>query len=81
MRAPYISVFREDGGMPVLRRLREIRERQFLTQAELAKRSGIAEMTISRLELGRHPARLTTARKLAEALGVHPAELVGEPSR
>ena len=59
-------------------RLRECRERAFLTQAELAEKSGVAETTINRLKNGHHGARISTVRKLAEALGVAPAELVGQ---
>jgi transcriptional regulator with XRE-family HTH domain len=47
-----------------------------LTQEELAKRSGVARNTISRLESGLHPARPSTARKLAQALGVTPKDLL-----
>jgi HTH-type transcriptional regulator, competence development regulator len=39
---------------------------------------GIAQSTISNLELGNRPARLSTIRKLAEALGVEPKELMKE---
>jgi transcriptional regulator with XRE-family HTH domain len=62
--------------MPV-RRLKELRESRFLTQADLATRSGVAEVTINRLEAGERPARFSTIRKLAEALGVAPADLTG----
>ena len=61
-----------------LRRLRELRERAFLTQAELGAKAGIAEVTINRLERGHTSARISTVRKIAEVLGVHPSELVGE---
>jgi transcriptional regulator with XRE-family HTH domain len=43
----------------------------------LAERSGVARPTISRLENDHMPARFVTVRKLADALGVDPAELVG----
>ncbi len=62
-----------------LPRLRECRERAFLTQADLAKKSGVAETTINRIENGRHGARISTARKLASALGVTPQELIAAP--
>lgn len=63
--------------MLVLARLRYIRERQGLSQADLAERSGVTQATISNLETGR-AARFVTMRKLAEALGVEPSVLVGE---
>jgi predicted transcriptional regulator len=63
---------------PVLTRLRTIREAKFLTQRELSAQSGVAEVTIARLEAGKVSARFSTTKKLAEALGVEPAQLVGE---
>ncbi len=65
------------GQMPQLRQLREIRERQFLTQKELADRSGVSRVTIARLEGAGEDARFSTVKKLAAALGVEPQELVG----
>ena len=57
-------------------RLREIRERLFMTQAELAERSGVAESNISRIESGIQIPRISTIRRLALALGVSPGDLV-----
>ena len=65
--------------MLVLAKLRQIRERQGLSQADLAERSGVTQATISNLEQGR-PARFVTMRKLAVALNVEPAALVGDES-
>jgi transcriptional regulator with XRE-family HTH domain len=62
--------------MAILTRLRAVREDALMSQADLAKRSGVAQPTISHLEQGRD-ARFMTARKLAKALGVTPAELRG----
>jgi transcriptional regulator with XRE-family HTH domain len=62
-----------------LPRLKEWRERRALTQAELAKLSGVAEPTINRIERGHHEPRVTTARRLAAALGVSPAKLTDYP--
>ena len=42
----------------------------------LKERSGVAYDTINKLENGHRPARLTTIRKLAEALGAEPKELM-----
>ncbi len=67
--------------MPKLGRLRAIRERAALTQQELKEKSGVAASTISDLETGRSKARISTARRLAEALGVKPAELMSGPDR
>ena len=57
-------------------RLREWRERRLLTQRELAERIEVTVGTINRIERGVHRPRLGTIRKLAEALGVDPDELV-----
>lgn len=63
--------------MRQLLRLREIRERGSLTQQELAKESGVGRATIASLEAGYRRAQPKTARRLAAALGVDPAELYG----
>ena len=57
-------------------RLRELRERAALSQEDLAKKAGVARATIADLEANKRPARPSTRRKLAEALGVDPAELM-----
>ncbi len=57
-------------------KLRAVRERMFVTQAELAQRTGIAEATLSRLENGVQRPRISTVRKIADALGVAPEDLV-----
>ena len=59
-----------------LTELRRIRERQVLSQAELAKRSGVSRATIVSLESGRAGAQYGTIRKIAQALGVEPADLM-----
>ncbi len=57
-------------------KLRQIRERMFVTQAELAERTGITEATISRIENRQHEPRISTVRKLAAGLGLQPDDLV-----
>lgn len=58
-----------------LTRLREWRERKDLTQQRLADESGISQDAISNYETGRRGARFSTARRLAQALGVGVEEL------
>jgi transcriptional regulator with XRE-family HTH domain len=58
------------------RRLQQLRVEQALTLRTLGERSGISYDTINKLELGRRPAHASTIRKLAEALGVEPRELM-----
>ncbi len=55
--------------------LRHIRLQRFLSQAELARRSRLHPLTITRLESGRTAPTTRTVRALAEALGVLPGEL------
>jgi transcriptional regulator with XRE-family HTH domain len=55
--------------------LRRIRLANFLSQAELARRSGVHALTITRLESGRTAPSTRTVRALAEALGIQPGEL------
>ena len=57
-------------------KLRHLRVERALSQQDLERATGIAQSTISNLELGNRPARLSTIRKLAEALGVEPRELM-----
>jgi XRE family transcriptional regulator, regulator of sulfur utilization len=57
-------------------RLRELRVERALSLRALGERSGVAYDTINKLELGQRPARLSTIRKLADALGAEPRELM-----
>jgi transcriptional regulator with XRE-family HTH domain len=57
-------------------RIRELRVQRALSLRALGERSGVTFATINNLENGRRPARLVTIRKLAEALGVEPRELM-----
>lgn len=56
-------------------RLKQLRVRAALSQRELARRAGIVESTIVRLEAGGQPPRPTTIHKLARALNVQVAAL------
>ena len=57
-------------------RLRQLRVERALSLRALGERSGVTFATINNLENGTRPARLATIRKLAEALGVEPKELM-----
>lgn len=58
-------------------RLKTARERAMLTQAELSQKSGVAIVTISRLETGDSPyPRSVTVKRLATALDVDAAALM-----
>jgi transcriptional regulator with XRE-family HTH domain len=57
-------------------RLRRLRRERALSQRELSRMTGIAFDTISRLETGKQQAQPRTIRRLAEALGEEPKELM-----
>ena len=57
-------------------RLKELRREQVLSFRELEEKSGVSYNTIWRIEDGRQGAHPRTIRKLAEALGVEPRELI-----
>ncbi|MGI8405729.1 MAG: helix-turn-helix domain-containing protein [Thermomicrobiales bacterium] len=56
--------------------LRNIRQRKLLTQTELATRAGLTTASISRLETGASKARISTVRRLSEALQVDASVLL-----
>jgi HTH-type transcriptional regulator, competence development regulator len=58
-------------------KLRRLRKRRVWLIGDLAEESGVHRNVISKLENHRGGAYPETIRKLAEALGVDPAELVG----
>jgi transcriptional regulator with XRE-family HTH domain len=65
-------------AMTLGERVKTLRERQGLTQSELAQRCGIAQATISRLETGDlKDVQSSVAKRLARALGVTVDYLVG----
>lgn len=57
------------------RRLRELREMRVLSMRDLEERSGVSYHTVWRLENEKSGAHPRTIRRLAEALGVDPADL------
>jgi transcriptional regulator with XRE-family HTH domain len=61
--------------------LKGLREDAVVSQRELARMAGLAYGTVWRLENGFPEARTGTIRKLAEALGVEPRELVKKDVR
>ncbi|MBA3473911.1 MAG: helix-turn-helix transcriptional regulator [Rubrobacter sp.] len=56
-------------------RLKALRIEQALTQEELASKAGVAANTVARLERNETEPHMSTARKLAQALDVHPRKL------
>ena len=56
--------------------VRRLREERFLSPSELAEKAGISRNTLYRIESGQFAAFPKTVRKLADALGVQPTDLV-----
>lgn len=56
--------------------LRAARERLGLTQEQVAERCGVHFTEISRIEAGKRDPRVSTLRRLAEAVEVKPGELL-----
>ena len=56
--------------------LKRLRILSALTQAELAQKAGLTPAAVARIERNEAEPRMTTLRKLAEALGIEPHELV-----
>ena len=71
--SPTMGSVRVDG-----KKLRELREGKFLSRAELGARAGLHPDHIGRLERGdwKGGTRIDNIRKLAEALGVDPRDLL-----
>lgn len=59
-------------------KLKQLRKRRALTLQELGDAAGVSYNSVWRLEHGKHGARPSTLRKLAEALNVPVEELVEE---
>ena len=72
-----------DRGLPMhgisrdapARTIREWRQEAFVTLRELAEEVGIDASTISLWETGKRQPRATSLRRLAHALGIHPAQI------
>jgi len=62
-------------------RLREWRDRRGYSVRELAKRAGVAYVTVSRIENGHMSPTVEMLEKLARALKVHVIELFPAPRR
>ena len=64
---------------PLKEKLKEERRRVALTQGELAERAGVGINTIVRIETGEiSEPRVSTLRKLANALGVEARDLLDD---
>jgi transcriptional regulator with XRE-family HTH domain len=59
-------------------KLKDVRVRRAMSQDDLAEKAGVGKNTVNRLERNHTEPRPSTLRKLARALEVDPAELVGK---
>ncbi len=59
-------------------RLRTIREGKGVSLRALKSLSGVAVATLARIEAGGYDPRLSTLRRIATALGVTVAQLIGD---
>lgn len=64
--------------MNVANRLKELREHVFLSQAELARRSGIGQGSISAIESGKQSPTAETLSRLCSVLGVSLSEFFAD---
>lgn len=56
--------------------LKLARQSALLTQRELAAMAGTTAATVNRIEQGLQPPQLSTLRRLSQALGVSPGDLI-----
>jgi transcriptional regulator with XRE-family HTH domain len=59
-------------------KLKYLRQQKMLSQRDLAWAIGSTQATVSALEVGSRTAQPRTVRKLADALGVEPKDLLKE---
>lgn len=75
-----LNAIKENTPKMVGKRIREERERQKLSQTELAESVGKDRQYLYKIEMGKVTPNVTTIAILAEALGVEPGELFKKPS-
>lgn len=59
-------------------KLRELREEKFLSHRELARLAAISPTTVFKAESNEGDTQRRTVRKLADALGVEPGDLLDD---
>lgn len=68
----------EESARRVGQRIRALRQARGLSAKDVATRAGVAQLTMSRIELGRHDAGLATVEKILTAMGYALPDLVTE---
>jgi transcriptional regulator with XRE-family HTH domain len=66
------------GSMNYGAKIKELRDKAGMTQAELSEKSGISQEHISRIENGKYSPNVKTADKIAGALGVTLMDILKE---
>lgn len=67
---------------PIAIQVKDLREQRGWNQAELCRRSGVRQATLSAIENGQTKGiDFETLEKLAEALDVHPAVLIEQKGK
>jgi ribosome-binding protein aMBF1 (putative translation factor) len=66
-----VAAYRKNVGNAIRKRRKQLK----MTQEELAKKSGLPQSHISRLEDGKHSATEATIERLAKALDTEPSQL------
>jgi transcriptional regulator with XRE-family HTH domain len=66
--------------MSIGNRIRDLRWDARLAQGELARRAGIAQNTLSQIELGKTTPSVPTLEKIARGLNMNVSELLEEPA-
>jgi transcriptional regulator with XRE-family HTH domain len=74
----YLNGPDEEVLLRPLEGVRDLRNRQMLSQQELADRAGVSLFTVQRIERGDGNVRPKTGRAIAEALGVRVEDLLGK---
>jgi transcriptional regulator with XRE-family HTH domain len=78
MAEPRLDQDRKQASSAFGKRLRELRDRQKLSQDALAHATDIHSTAIGRMERGAREPRLTTILRLADGLEVQPGELLND---
>lgn len=72
---PSVRTERSEEARAVGRRVAEAREAAGLSQYEVARRLGVPQSSIARLELGQRQLRFVEGLRMAELYGIPPSDL------
>lgn len=72
-----LSAFLQDDNIDIGARIRAIRQQKGMTQKQVADKCGMADSAIRKYESGAQVPKVETAKRIAAALNVPPAQLLG----